>query len=248
MYGWRARIGIIQPGFNPHHGHEFYMMVPDGVSMTLCPIHSVEDAPTEFLAPESLDLFLQRLPLAARELAAKHVSVIVQAGVPHTTAFGRGIEERIRAQIAEITDLPLVIDVRACIEAIHALQMPRVCIVSPFTDHANGVVADYVKPEGIDVVASYRVRGEAFGGLNMIPMGYLYDQVKEAYRKHPNVDGMWMPGAGMPSVAVIDALERDLGVPVLSSKQVMVWAALRAARVGDPIEGYGRLFSVAASR
>jgi maleate isomerase len=53
-----------------------------------------------------------------------------------------------------------------------------------------------------------------------------------------------MPGAGMPSVAVIDVLERDLGVPVLSSKQVMVWAALRSARVSDPVEGYGRLFSI----
>jgi maleate isomerase len=244
MYGWRARIGIIQPGFNPHHAHEFYMMVPDGVSMSLTPIHSVEDPQHEFLSPESLELVIRRIPAAARELASKHVSVIVQAGVPHTTAFGRGIEERIQREVGEVTDLPLIIDVRACIEAIHALQMRKVLIVSPFTDHANGVVADYVRPDGIDVVASYRVRGDAFGGLNMIPMGHLYDQVKEAYRKHPNVDGIWMPGAGMPSVAVIDVLERDLGVPVLSSKQVMVWAALRSARVSDPVEGYGRLFSI----
>jgi maleate isomerase len=43
-------------------------------------------------------------------------------------------------------------------------------------------------------------------------------------------------------VSVIDVLERDLGVPVISSKQVMMWAGLHTAGVADPIEGYGQLF------
>ena len=243
MYGWRARIGIIQPGFNPHHAHEFYMMVPDGVSMSLTPLHSVEDQPLPFCSIESFELVLRRIPLAARELAGKHVSVIVQAGVPHLTAFGRGVEDRVRSEIAQVTDLPVILDIRACVQAIHALQMSKVLIVSPFLDEVNVGLTEYVRPDGVNVAACQRVRGDAYGGLNMIPMGSLYDMVKDIYRRNRQADGIWMPGAGMPSGAVIDALERDLGVPVISSKQVMVWAALHTAMIGDPIQGYGRLFS-----
>ena len=116
-YGWRASIGFLQPGgANPHHPHEFYMMVPDGVSINLISLHSVDDPPTEFLSQASLDLVMRRLPLGARELAARSVDVIVQAGVPFTVAYGRGIEDILRRRIATFTDIPLVIDVRACID------------------------------------------------------------------------------------------------------------------------------------
>jgi maleate cis-trans isomerase len=57
--------------------------------------------------------------------------------VPFTVGFGRGIEERLRREIAEFTDLPLVLDVRACIEAMQRLGMSRVLMVAPFTDQAN---------------------------------------------------------------------------------------------------------------
>ena len=93
---------------------------------------------------------MRRLPLGARELAARMVDVIVQAGVPFTVAYGRGIEDRLRRQIAEFTEIPLVLDVRACIEAMHCLDMGRVLMVAPFTDQSNQQVADYVSPENVD--------------------------------------------------------------------------------------------------
>ncbi len=73
----------------------------------------------------------------------------------------------------------------------------------------------------------------------------MYQEVKKAYSKVGDVDGIWLPGAAMPSVAVIDPLERDLGLPVVSSKQAMIWASLREARVKDSVSGYGQLFEAA---
>ena len=39
----------------------------------------------------------------------------------------------------------------------------------------------------------------------------------------------------------IDALEADLGKPVVTSTQAFMWHMLRLAGVDDPIPGYGRL-------
>ena len=42
-------------------------------------------------------------------------------------------------------------------------------------------------------------------------------------------------------MAIIDQLERDTGLPVLSSTQFSVWTALKTIGYGGRIEGYGRL-------
>ena len=244
-YGWRARIGFLQPGgANPHHPHEFYLLAPDGVSITHISLHSVEDEPTPFLSQASLDLVMRRLPLGARELAARSVDVIVQAGVPFTVGFGRGIEERLRREIANSTDLPLVIDVRAGIEAMQGLGMQRVLMVAPFTDKSNEEVAQYVDVDGIDVAAIQRVDQAEYGSLHLLPLGTVYQIVVRAHARAGAVDGVWLPGAALPTIAVLDPLEHALNVPVVSSKQAMVWAAFRQVGVNDRITGYGRLLEM----
>ena len=150
----------------------------------------------------------------------------------------------LRRQIANFTDIPLVLDVRACIEAMHSLDMVRVLMVAPFTDQSNQQVADYVSPDGIEVAAIHRVDPADHGSLHRLPLGTIYQIVQTAYSHAGHVDGIWLPGAALPTVAVVDALERALRVPVVSSKQAMVWAALRQANIRDRIDGYGRLFEM----
>src|SRR5262249_8291028 len=42
---------------------------------------------------------------------------------------------------------------------------------------------------------------------------------------------------------ILDALERELGKPVISAASAMMWQALRLAGVRDRVSGYGRLFA-----
>jgi maleate isomerase len=42
-------------------------------------------------------------------------------------------------------------------------------------------------------------------------------------------------------VAILDALEQDLGRPVVSANQASLWHCLRAAGVRTAVEGYGSL-------
>src|SRR4029077_712582 len=114
--------------------------------------------------------------------------------------------------------------------------------VAPFTDQSNQQVADYVSPDGVEVAAIHRVDPAEHGSLHQLPLGTVYQIVKIAHSRAGHVDGIWLPGAALPTVAVVDALERELRVPVVTSKQAMVWAALHQANIGDRIQGYGRLF------
>jgi maleate isomerase len=43
---------------------------------------------------------------------------------------------------------------------------------------------------------------------------------------------------------MIETLERDLGKPVISSNQAMMWHALRSAGIREAVPGFGKLFSI----
>src|SRR5262245_5373803 len=89
-YGWRARIGFLMPAIaNQNHPHEFYLMAPEGVSLTLVSLFSLDDPRGgEFLNRESLDRAVNRIPVGARALAAQDVHVMAVAGVPHMAVQG----------------------------------------------------------------------------------------------------------------------------------------------------------------
>jgi len=78
----------------------------------------------------------------------------------------------------------------------------------------------------------------------------IYDETAErAYRlarlvDRPEAEAVFLSGTGMPTLPVLEALEQDLGKPVLSSASAMMWHALRSCGVRQPISGYGRLLTL----
>src|SRR2546428_105215 len=59
----------------------------------------------------------------------------------------------------------------------------------------------------------------------------------------PDADAVLLSGTGLPTIGVIEVLERDLGKPVVSSNQASLRRALRLAGVRESISGFGRLLS-----
>jgi len=64
---------------------------------------------------------------------------------------------------------------------------------------------------------------------------------RELVKAHPEADTLWVDWPHRASVDKIDALERELGINVVSATQAIVWHALRRCKINDVIPGYGRL-------
>jgi maleate isomerase len=75
----------------------------------------------------------------------------------------------------------------------------------------------------------------------------IYEETPErAYRLGRSIDkddveAVFLSGSGMPTISILEALERDLGKPAISAASAMMWRALQLAGVRAPISGYGRL-------
>jgi maleate isomerase len=52
---------------------------------------------------------------------------------------------------------------------------------------------------------------------------------------------------GLRTFEIIEVLERDLGLPIVTSNQAGLWGALRLARVRENIQGFGRLLATMAN-
>ena len=110
-------------------------------------------------------------------------------------------------------------------------------------------------PYGEDTSLQGKAHLEAHG-LQVVGFGRLanvhniYEETAErAYQlarqvDTPDAEAVFISGTGLPTIAVLDMLEQDLGKPVLSSNAAMMWLALRTARVRQPIPGYGRLLTM----
>ena len=67
----------------------------------------------------------------------------------------------------------------------------------------------------------------------------LYEQIRAACT--PSADGVFVGGTGFRCVALIEALEKELGRPVVTANQASLWRCLQHAGIQDPISGYGAL-------
>jgi len=63
----------------------------------------------------------------------------------------------------------------------------------------------------------------------------------------PTAQAVFLSGTGMPTITILEALERDLGKPAISANSAMMWHALRLAGVRHSISGYGRLLASASN-
>jgi len=65
--------------------------------------------------------------------------------------------------------------------------------------------------------------------------------VRNVGRRNPSCDAVLIPSSAWPTLAVIQALEDELGKPVMSSAVGQIWAPFRDLGIKADIRGYGKL-------
>ena len=58
---------------------------------------------------------------------------------------------------------------------------------------------------------------------------------------HPESEAIFISCVTLHTIEIIEALEHDLGKPIITSNQVTMWNLLKLAGVNEKIEGYGQL-------
>jgi maleate cis-trans isomerase len=236
MYGWRGRLGLIVPAANTVAEPEISCMVPEGIAVYTARLGDGTGSGLDRVKDEARDA-----ERASRQLSAARVDVVAFACT--TGSFFQGIEaeRELCNRIHHAAGVPAVTAIGAVLEALQALRIQRLVLASPYTDEVNTLEETFLGHRGYRVLAK---RGLAMP--NPFDIGLLRDD--RAYQLamellHPDAECILISCTNFPTLRSIDVLERDAGVPVVTSNQATAWACLRRLRVAPRAEHLGRLLS-----
>jgi maleate isomerase len=251
--GWDAgvRIGILVPHADVGPESEMQAMAPPGVCIHAARVPFAAIAPGGGMDPtiplEPVRRFAEppELDDAAQLLAAAPLHVIAYGFTSSAYVVGaRGEAAMVSRLMQRTRGIPVVTPCAAAVEALHALDARRIAIVDPpwFDAQLVGLGRAYYEEAGFDV------RDARACGLPSDQTAITPDALRRWIVEHApaSADAIVVGGNGLRAVGTIAALETDLGRPVLTANQVLLWSALRAARADVRVESYGRIFDLDA--
>ena len=235
MYGRRARLGRISPSPETAGAEEWRRSLPDDVCLveTRTLIHDVTS--------ECLAEMIKQVERAALELASAGVKVILQAGTAAAFFRGMGHDADLIRRIMAATGIQATTSMTAVVDALRALGIRRPAIATPYIREMDEKLIDVMRQSGFEIAGI-----EGLGIKRSIDMGEL--EPENAYRlagevvecaDHP--DGILISCGNFRTFEIIERLEAERGLPVVTSNQAGLWRALRLAGIQDRIASLGRL-------
>lgn len=188
---------------------------------------------------------------AAGELADARPEVVATACLVAIMAQGAGYhctaEESIGAVLRDAgAEAPVVSSAGALLDALRHLGARRIAMVTPYMKPLTRLVADYVQDAGIEVhdtVSLEVADNRAVAALD-----------QEGLREHwraldlTGCDALVLSACvQMPSLDVIDDVERESGLPTLSASVATAWSVLRALGIEPAIPAAGSLLAAVAA-
>jgi maleate cis-trans isomerase len=240
MFGWRARIGVLVPPGNPTVEPELYRMAPDGVSLHFARMQAPPSAGPAGSAAgmeERSRAYREGIDAPAATLADVRPAVVVLAHTASSYALGFGRETPLVERISARSAAPALMAAHAALAALRHLGVTRLALGTPYPESISLQGKAYWEAAGFTLVGYHRLDDVSDIYAETEERAYLLARRADSR----DAEAVLLSGTGLPTVAMLETLERDLGKPVISSNQACLWRALRLAGVREPIAGYGRL-------
>jgi maleate isomerase len=189
-------------------------------------------------ADELEEMEEQMLEVAIR-LADAEVNVIGYGCTSGSLLKGKDHGEEIERKITKKAGIPAVATAKAVIEALSELRIQKLCVATPYIEEINELEKSFLEQNGIDVL---RIKG--LGIIQNKEVGtkdssVAYELATEVYL--PEAQGVFISCTNFRTAEVIDRLEKELGVSVISSNTATLWAMMKKAGAKRKLRGYGRL-------
>lgn len=251
--GWRARIGLIYPE-NGDSDPDYYMMAPPGAAVYFArhrapPLSAIQINVDDYIADVR-----RQISQAAERLVPLHCDAVGHACVTDSFIQGPGGDEELRQAISKVVGCPATTGTTSFRVALRALAVTRVAVVTPYDEIRNAVFLDVLKVAGVDVVSletfrvpepvrafyqSFGLCGEAV--IRGPQLAYRVGRKADC----PQAEAVLIASTNFRTGPMIEPLEHDLGKPVVTANQAVMWHSLRLAGVREAQEGLGRLFRLA---
>lgn len=254
-FGGRARIGLVVLENDQTVEAELRGLWPDGVTAFVTRI-PMEDQVT----PETLLAMEERIPAAAGLLPSTFGFDAIGYGC--TSAATLIGEEAVDAAIRRAhPEVPNTNPMAAAVAAMGALGAVRIGVVTPYSAEVTAGIVGHLTRKGlaVAVVGSFLEESDSVVARiteESVAAAVIQLVASDQARAEPvretgaaragggagGLDAVFVSCTSLRAFGIVEDLEADLGIPVVSSNLAFGWHLLRLAGVEDAIPGLGRLY------
>jgi len=228
-----ASIAMIVPPTNTVNEAEWKRMAP-GIRFPLLrmPLHAHAD-----------EQFFSDLKLFLKELKAEKPTVIAYACTASSMVLPL---DKLSKFIEKETGIPGVATAPALVLAARELGMKKVAVATPYHDALNQHEKEFLEACGLKVLGIKGLGIGAGGPQEYVKIAKVTPEEVLAHCRSawsPGADGMIVSCTDFRTLDAVPQLEREFGVPVISSNLATLWMARRAAGIKDRLQGWGSLLA-----
>ena len=183
----------------------------------------------------------------AAELADARVDVAGYACLVAIMSMGKGYHRQSEARLHEVTvkegcGAPVVTSAGALVDGLKTLKAKKIAMVAPYLKPLTRLVTDYIEAEGIEVVDSISLEiadNVEVGRRDPMALVDIYKNLKLA-----GADALVLSACvQMPSLAAIPVVEKECGLPVVSTAVCTAFQMLQKLGLKTRVPEAGSLLS-----
>jgi len=224
---------LMIPSSNTTMEPEFYAMVPRGFT-----IHSAR-LKLRSVTIEGLAEMEKSIEEEASKLADADVDVIGYGCTSGSLFRGLGHDKNIEERIEKTSGRPAIATAGAVVSALGAMGVRRVSVATPYISEINDLEKKFLEANGFEVVDLKGLHLSDNLEIGRVSYEVIYELVKKL--NHERSDGIFISCTNLPTIGIIEKIEKELRKPVVSSNTATLWAMLRKINISEKIRGYGKI-------
>ena len=217
-----ARIGLIIPSSNRLTEPQLRHFAPPelGIHVTRLQMTGKWNRPLSALSED--------IKRASSALADAKVDIVVFHCTGHAMEEGPDGDARTRAMIKTATGIEAMSTAAAIEEALGALKLKRLILLTPYDQDTNDHEIDYLRQIDIEVVHDVALALPGSDDYLAQPPARWVALAAEHARD--DADGYFLSCTNTTQIEAIEPIERKLGKPVVNSNQAVLWACVKRLR------------------
>ncbi len=221
----RARIGLIIPSVNRMTERQFNHYAPEGLGIHVAR-GRVAGEPRRTVAELS-----DEIVHAAGTLADARPDLIVFHCTHTSMKEGAAGEARIINLIRDTTGIESLSTSSLVNDAMRALGLKKLVVLSPYMSNAD--IVKYLSAAGFAVINDVALKCATAAEFEKITPQHWIELARENDR--PEADGIFLSCTNTTQIEAVEAIERELGKPVVNSNQAVLWGCLKRlkGKLGD---------------
>jgi maleate cis-trans isomerase len=205
------RVGLMVPANNTTMARELPALLPEGSS---CDTLKVPRGPG-LLTQESIPAYVDGAIELAAQYAIRRPDLIAYGCTAAGFLMGPQADRALSDRLEQVTGRPVVTTAHAMVQILERTGAKRIAVVTPYKDEVNRQLTRYIEASGIEVE-----RLNAIPVENTEELGRVSAEQVDAMARRTVSDrheALFIACSQLPTLGILEALRRDLGIPVWTS-------------------------------